>query len=349
MPGGLSPVHRPRHSEADSPPRLPCQPASCDCFHADDERRPADDLAQTPRELVTRRPLGVIGVPTSAGAFAPGQEQAPAALRAAGLLDRLRDAGVEVRDHGDRETWRWRPDRGSPRAQNAGAVIDIVRDTARRVGEAIAAGETTLVFGGDCTVGIGAVAGHVASGERVGLVYFDTHADLNVPDSVPEGALDWMGMAHMLGEEGALAELVEAGPRLPPEQVVLFAWGHEQATPREREAIERLGLDVVAVEEVKADPVAAATRALELLAARADRVLVHFDVDVIDFTDTPLSENTGRNQGLSYADAARALDALLASPRFSGLTITELNPAHVEEGAGSVERLVADLARALGC
>ena len=30
--------------------------------------------------------LGVLGVPTSAGAFAPGQEQAPKALREAGLL-----------------------------------------------------------------------------------------------------------------------------------------------------------------------------------------------------------------------------------------------------------------------
>jgi arginase len=81
------------------------------------------------------RPLGVIGVPTSAGAFAPGQEQAPAALRHAGLLDRLRASGVDVRDHGDRESWRWRPDREQRNAQNLGTVVEIVRDTARRVSE----------------------------------------------------------------------------------------------------------------------------------------------------------------------------------------------------------------------
>src|SRR5215210_213022 len=104
------------------------------------------------------RPLGVIGVPTSAGAFAPGQEQAPAALRQAGLLDRLRESGVEVRDHGDRELWRWRPDRENRRAQNLGMVVEIVRDTARRVSHAVGEGETTLVLGGDCTVGIGTVA-----------------------------------------------------------------------------------------------------------------------------------------------------------------------------------------------
>ncbi len=112
----------------------------------------------------------------------------------------VREHGVDVRDHGDREMWRWRPDRENRRAQNLGKVVEIVADTARRVAEAAGAGETTLVLGGDCTVGIGTVAGHVESGERVGLVYFDAHADLNVPGSVLPGALDWMGMAHMLGE-----------------------------------------------------------------------------------------------------------------------------------------------------
>ena len=296
-------------------------------------------------------PLGVIGVPTSAGAFAPGQEQAPAALRAAGLLDALRERGADVRDHGDREVWRWRPDREHRRAQNVAAIVEIVRDTARRVGASVEAGETTLVLGGDCTVGIGTVAGHVATGERVGLVYFDTHADLNVPAAVPEGALDWMGMAHMLAEDGAVPELVAAGPRTPllaPADVLLFAWGPEQATAFEREAIPRRGLRSIPVDEVAADPGAAAARACALMEDRCDRLLVHFDVDVIDFADVPLSENTGRNEGLAFDHALRALDGLLASPRLAGLTITELNPDHTESGAGTLERFAGAVARSLG-
>jgi arginase len=152
---------------------------------------------------VRGQPLALIGVPTSAGAFAPGQERAPGALRDAGLLELLRDAGIDVRDRGDRQVWRWRPDRENPRAQNLGAVVEIVQDTTRRVAAAVAEGEATLVLGGDCTVGIGTVAGHVESGESTALFYFDAHADLNTPTSVHEGALDWMGIAHMLGEEGA--------------------------------------------------------------------------------------------------------------------------------------------------
>jgi arginase len=296
------------------------------------------------------RPLGVVGVPTSAGAFAPGQEQAPRALREAGLVEKLRRSGVDVRNHGDREVWRWRPDREKRRAQNVGKIVEIVQDTARRVGDSTNEGEVTLVLGGDCTVGIGTVAGHVSASERVGLVYFDSHADLNVPESVHEGALDWMGMAHMLGEQGAVPELVNAGPRSPlldSDQVVLFGWGPEQATAFEREAIDRRGLSVLPVDEVAADPEGAAARAHGLLEERCDRLLVHFDVDVIDFTDTPLSEEPGRNQGIAYGQAAAALAVLLASPKLAGVTVTELNPNHVEEGAGSIERLARDLAGAL--
>ena len=287
-------------------------------------------------------------MPTSAGAFAPGQEQAPQALRESGLLDLLASSGVEVRDHGDREIWRWRPDRRHPRAQNVGPVVEIVTDTARRVGDSVRAGEVTLVLGGDCTVGVGTVAGHMSAGERVGVVYFDAHADLNVPESVREGALDWMGMAHMLGEQGAVPELRDAGPRKPllePEQVLLFGWDAEQATAFEREVIERRRISVVSAERVADDPVAAADQARVLIEGRCDRLLVHFDVDVIDFTDVPLSENWGRNVGIDYEDAIASLEVLLASERLVGLTITELNPDHTEQGANSLGRFATDLAR----
>jgi arginase len=295
------------------------------------------------------RKLGVIGVPTSAGAFAPGQEKAPAALRQAGLVGLLRDSGLDVSDYGDGEVWRWRPDRERPLAQNLGRVVEIVDETTARVVEAILAGEVSVVLGGDCTVGIGTVAGHVERSESVGLVYFDLHADLNIPTSAPPGALDWMGMAHMLGDEGAERELAEVGTRAPllaPEQVVLFAWSPEQARPHERETIDRLELEAIPVGEVREDPAGAARTALHVL-ADAERVLVHFDVDVVDFTDTPLSENPGRNEGLAYEQAAAALAVLLASPALAGLTVTELNPDHVEEGAGSIERLAGDLAAGL--
>ena len=122
-------------------------------------------------------------------------------------------------------------------------------------------------------------------------LYLDLHADLNVPESTLDGALDWMGVAHLLGEEGAEPSLVDVGPRKPllaPEQILLYGFRRDQSTRAERAAIERTQLDVVEYEEVAAAPAASARQALERLSARCERLLVHFDVDVIDFTDAPL-------------------------------------------------------------
>src|SRR4051794_32578584 len=234
--------------------------------------------------------LAVIGAPTSAGAHAPGQEDGPAALRAAGLLDLLHEQGHGVTDHGDVEPFRWRPDRDSRRAQNLPAVADRVAQVRHKVEQAPA---PTLVLGGDCTVELGVVAARPG----LGLVYFDLHPDLNVPASVQTGALDHMGLAHMLAVEGSLPELAGA---LIPGDVLLLATGPDESRPFEREQIAELGLWCVEDPQVAPDPAGAAARAR----AEAERrppggFLVHFDTDTIDFTDLPLSENTGLNIGLS--------------------------------------------------
>ena len=297
------------------------------------------------------RSLGVIGVPTSAGAFAPGQERAPGALRALGLVDMLSDIGARVTDHGDCAPWSWRPDRSARRAQNLDRVVEIVRDTADRVSTSAARGEVSLVLGGDCTIGLGTVAGHVSVGGPVGLIYLDAHADLNVPDSVAEGALDWMGLAHLLGEPGARGKLVASGPVSPmlePGQVVLLGWDPAQSTETERAAIARLAITKFARDAVADDPAAAATSARRALEQRVDRFLVHFDVDVIDFVDAPLSENPGRNEGLPYEATMLALRALVTSPHFAGLTVTELNPDHASADPSRFRAFVSDLETCLG-
>ena len=294
----------------------------------------------------------MIGVPSSAGAYAPGQEKAPQALRGAGLLAGLRAAGVEVVDHGDSGIWRWRPDREHPYAQNLGAVVACAAETAERVREALAEGEFPLVLGGDCTTGLGTIAGHLPEGWRLGVVYLDMHGDLNTPDSVPDGALDWMGVAHLLGEEDCLPELRDFGPRAPlleDDQIVLLGFRRDRATTRELAALERRRLTTVPLSAVAADPAAAAGEALAALNG-CDRIAVHFDVDCIDFTDAPVSENTGRNVGLTQHAAFAALAAVLLDSRVSALTVTELNPDHgAEDGstlAAFVDRLVAALAAA---
>jgi arginase len=287
----------------------------------------------------------IVGAPTSAGAYAPGQEEGPRALRDAGLCDALAARGAEVTDAGDVEGFRWAPDPAHPRAANLATVADGARQVAALVASA-GEDDTVLVLGGDCTIELGTVAGLRDRVDRLGLVYLDLHADLNVPSSVVDGALDWMGVAHLLDVDGAESELAGIGasrPLLDDDQLVFL--GVKPGTEWERATIERRGLSIVDVDALAADPDRAAEQALRALEG-CDALAVHFDVDLVHFLDAPLAENTDR-EGVALDVAATALRRLTADPRFRALTVTEHNPFHGAADGSTTRRLVEVLARAL--
>jgi arginase len=78
-----------------------------------------------------------------------------------------------------------------------------------------------------------------------------------------------------------------------------------------------------------------------------ERLLVHLDVDVIDFNDLPLAENYSKNKGLSYSNALELLEVFLKSPKIAGLTLTEINPDHGAEDGSTIQRFAQDLSRLL--
>lgn len=287
-----------------------------------------------------------MGAPSSAGAYAPGQEQTPQALRRAGLLDRLGERGIEVSDLGDTRTVRWRSDRDQLRAMNAALVAQTARDVAVQVETALAESENRLlVLGGDCTVELGTVAGAVAALGRVGLIYIDHDTDLNTPVSTNEGALDWMGVAHLLGLDDTLPALVGVGSRSPllnPDQVLFFA--NASSTDFERGVIERTAISEVPHERVVEDPAGAARSVVEGWASQFDHLLIHLDIDVLDFADTPLAENTRRNTGITLATLVQALEVLVAAPNWRGLTVCEVNPDHGEPDGSTMAEFAATLA-----
>ena len=298
------------------------------------------------------RRLAVVGSPSGAGACGVGQERAPAALRDAGLIESLAAGGHDVSDLGNLPVVPWRPDRARPRAQNLEAVVDVVQITAGRVAEALAGDDrTVLVLGGDCTVGIGTIAGVRSAVGRFAVVYFDLHYDLNTPTTAMDGALDWMALAHMLAIDGTEPTLASAAGQIPllePRQVVLFAQDPAHATRFERAQIERLELARLAREDIRSDPEGAARQALDLLAAKSDRYMIHLDVDVVDFTDAPLSEHPSRNAGLKLDEMLTALQVLASDPGLVALTLTELNPHNAAADDGLLERFTASLAEAIG-
>jgi arginase len=293
--------------------------------------------------------ITVLGAPSTAGAYAPGQEEVPRLLRDRGLVDRLRGTGADIVDAGDTPFFRWTPDRTRPRAQhvarvaaNAGAIADATE-------AALAGGgRRVLVLGGDCTTATGVVAGLRRTSQRCGLVYLDRHPDMNTPESVADGALDWMGMAHMLalpGTEPAVVEALGPAPLLTPAQVVLLATDETQYTAWEREQIATLGIHAISWQAVADAPDSTGREALGAF-GDADAIAVHFDLDVLDFTDAPLSQAVLRNTGITLDQAAATLATLLADPRVRALSVSELQPAHTAGDPDVLERLIGAITAA---
>lgn len=270
----------------------------------------------------------LLGVPTSAGAYAPGQERAPEALRAAGLVTAIEAKGLRVQDLGDTPGFRWCPDAAHPHAMHAEVVADTMLAVAGRLRTESGNADLTLVLGGDCTVELGVVAGLRRPRERLGLVYFDFDADLHTPDTTHDGALDWMVLGHLLDLPGACPPIRDAlGVRLQPEQVLLFGTGNIK--PAEQFHIDALALRCISAVEVAADPTASAHAAIDWIQKGGfDRVLIHLDADVLDYAQFPIAENTRRFQGLSIDQTMRALGILMIEDAVDTLTVCEINPDH---------------------
>jgi arginase len=296
---------------------------------------------------IADRRVALIGVPSSAGAHFRGQEKAPAALRRAGLASSLESAGLDVTDLGDLPVAVCRLSPDERNHQNLAAVVEVCERVATRVAQARAIDALPLIVGGDCTITVGAVAGLLRSTDNVGLLYMDGSPDLNGPGDSPTGILDSMGLTHLLGE-GA-PELSGIGPRSPmldPTDVVAFAYHPGSLNPAESRRLARHAIRGFPVAEVNSSVPAAAAKGLAVLAGHDD-VLVHFDVDVLEFVGFPAGNIPQYGAGLTIDEATEALRVFAAAPRFAGMVVTEFNPDR--DGDGRYARaLVGALAEALG-
>ena len=284
--------------------------------------------------------LGLIGIPSSVGDHWPGQEKAPRALREAGLVEYIEEAGLRVTDRGDLPRARFRPDPERRQPQNLAAVVDVAHSVADRVEVTLRAGEVPLVIGGDCTVELGVITGFLRAGEDPGLLYFDGGVDLRTPLDNPTGILDSMGVAHMLGEPGSAEELATIGPRFPlmeDEKIALFGYSHNEP---EAETLARRSMPRYPVERVRHGPEKTAAEARAYLEETAETFVVHFDVDVIDFVDFPVADVPQINAGLTFREALECFGVFAASPKFAGLVLTEFNPDHADEEGEAAAALV---------
>ena len=291
--------------------------------------------------------LGLLGVRSSAGAHTPGQEKAVVAVRSAGLVELLATSESTVTDYGDLPVTYARPDPEHRRAQNLSVAAAVARGVAHRVEEIVRDGRVPLVIGGDCTVTVGVVSGLLRAGGDPTLLYVDGGVDLYVPGTQPEGHLDSMGVAHMIGETGATEELSGVGPRSPlldANRVIFYGPCLEHTEDAELAVLRRRQMRAFALADIDGRADAAAADARAAVERQGSPFLVHLDVDVLDFVECPIADVPHYEHGMALADAMTSLDVFIGSPLFAGLVVTEINPDHGDPDGAAIRSFVRALA-----
>jgi arginase len=279
----------------------------------------------------TGKSVSILGVPLSFGQSMAGVDLGPGAIRVAGLARRIKKLGYEVEDPGDLPIER---PRSEPAVNDKLKYLSEIQKACEQLASGIEriadAGTLPITIGGDHSIAIGSLAGVVKSfrkrDQRLGLVYFDAHADMNTPDTSPSGNIHGMPLAVLLGY-GA-PELVNVAGFVPKFDPKLCAHvGARDVDTGERELIRQLGMRFFTMREIDERGLAVCMdEAIQIAGQGSGGYAVTFDVDVLDPGDAPGSGTLVRG-GLSYREAHLAMEKIAEDGRMRLLEVVEINTA----------------------
>ncbi len=285
---------------------------------------------------VRRRPgdgkrVSIIGAPCGFGASIAGVDLGPAAMRVAGLRQRVAQLGYEVRDLGDLRFDC--PTEPPPHGEKLRYLREIKAACvllAEDVKKSLGGGELPVVLGGDHSIAIGSVAGvssfYRERGQSLGLVWFDAHADMNTPETTPSGNIHGMPLAVLLGYgTPELTELEGFSPKLDPRFCAHI--GARDVDAGERELVRKLGMRFFTMREIDERGMSACMDEAIAVASKADAGYhVTLDVDALDPGDAPGSGTVVRG-GLTYREAHLAMEKIAEAGGAVSLEVVEINTA----------------------
>ncbi len=147
--------------------------------------------------------VAVLGAALDLGQGRRGVDMGPSAIRYAGLVGRLAELGVGVRDLG---TVAEDPIEalavGDDRAKYLDQIVTVCAEIADHVAARCEAGELPLVLGGDHSLALGVFGGLARVHGPVATIWLDAHADCNTPETTPSGNVHGMGLSGALGWGG---------------------------------------------------------------------------------------------------------------------------------------------------
>ena len=274
--------------------------------------------------------VAMIGVPMDLGGGRRGVDMGPSAIRIAGLEDGIRRLGLQYEDRGNLAVPA--PESREPRDPRARFLGEISRACQRlrvKVEKVLEDGVVPLVVGGDHSIAVGTVAAissyHHRRNQRIGLIWFDAHGDMNTPDTSPSGNIHGMPCAAILGR-GA-PELVGLGdivPMVDPRNAVIV--GVRDLDQYEREEIKSTGVKVFTMRDIDMWGMnEIMRRALAIATEGTCGFHLSFDMDGTDPQVAP-GVGTPVPGGTDLRESHLVMEHAFESGKLLGLEITEINP-----------------------
>jgi len=300
---------------------------------------------------INNKIIKIIGVPMDLGASRRGTDMGPSALRIAGLGQKLRELGHKV----DREEDIAVPAMETRTAQDKQArykpeILDVCTELAHRTHDILADNDFPLILGGDHSIAMGTVSG-VSSYYRerskdIGLLWFDAHGDMNIPEVSPSGNIHGMPLSHLLGRgDKDLANIMGFSPKIKPENVAII--GLRSIDSGERKIIHDSGINAFTMRDIDERGMASIAReAIEVVSTGTAGFHVSFDVDGCDPSVIPGS-GTLVPGGVRFREAHLLMEYCADSKEMCSLEVVELNP-FLDEKNISAERTLQLILSALG-
>lgn len=214
-----------------------------------------------------------------------------------------------------------------------GIMVELNRQVATAVTDALASGSFPLVLAGSCYMAVGTVTAMGAG--RTGVFWFDSHGDFNTPDTSAGGFLDGMAITILTGRSWKASTAGLPGYRPVPESHV-YLMGARDIDP-----LERALLDTSAVQEVGPDQFEhGLTSVLENLPVEIDQIYLHLDLDVLD-PGVAKANALAAPGGPDVLQAAEAIAKIGVALPIRAMALTAFDP-----GVGDAGR-VSEAARAL--
>lgn len=270
------------------------------------------------KETLVDKKVKIFGVPLDLGTRKLGVDMGPTAIRHAGLHDALAYNSIEYVDYGDL----YIPHVSHQHPKES--IKQVSDELAALVSDAAEAGYIPVVLGGDHSVSIGSIAGASKAVDRLGVLWFDFHADSNTPETSPSGNIHGMPVAISLGY--GFPELINCGgfrPKITPDDIVII--GAHDIDPPEIDFLEGLGVRVHTLFDIEEQGISRVLDAAIDALAHCDFIHVSFDIDVLN---PDIAPGTGilSKGGLSYREASYITKTIGGMKKLGSIDIIEVNP-----------------------